>query len=146
MDAPDENWPMKTELEGRTLDFAVAAIRYVEQWDQKIIANQVIGRQLLRAACSIGANYREANRAESKADFIHKVGISEKEASEVGFWLQVCKRTQRQPLVIADQLCQESGELLAILCTIGRKAKLRKEKPEAEMPNAGGESSKESVI
>jgi four helix bundle protein len=50
-----------------------------------------IGRQLLKAGTSVGANYREANRAESKSDFIHKIGIAEKEASKTNYWLELCE-------------------------------------------------------
>ncbi len=84
-----------------------------------------MGRQLLRSGTSIGANYREANRAESKSDFIHKVGIAEKEVSETAYWLEICEAA---PLVDADEvraLLKESRELLAIVTTIGRKAKGR---------------------
>ena len=68
---------MKTELEGRTIKFAVQVVKTVGG-SSKTIDGQVIGRQLLKAGTSIGANYREANRAESRVDFIHKIGIAEK--------------------------------------------------------------------
>jgi four helix bundle protein len=82
-----------------------------------------MGRQLLRSGTSIGANYREANRAESKADFIHKVGVAEKEASETVYWLELCEASPLGNTVEGRSLLAESNELLAILTTIGRKAK-----------------------
>lgn len=72
---------MKTELEERTKKFAVQVVKTVAAFP-KNSEGQIVGRQLLRAGTSIGANYREANRAESKNDFIHKVGIAEKEVQK----------------------------------------------------------------
>jgi four helix bundle protein len=82
-----------------------------------------VGKQLLRAGTSIGANYREANRAESKDDFIHKIGVAEKEASETGYWLEICADAGIGAPGAINPLLGESVELLAILTTIGRKAK-----------------------
>ncbi len=84
-----------------------------------------VGRQLLRASTSVGANYREANRGESKADFIHKVGVAEKEASETAYWLEICHDAPLGQPEAVKPLLNESGQLLAILTTIGRKAKGR---------------------
>ncbi len=80
---------------------------------------------MLRAGTSIGANYREANRAESKADFVHKVGLAEKESSETGYWLEICWDADLGAPQRVKPLLDESSELLAILTTIGRKAKAR---------------------
>jgi four helix bundle protein len=112
---------MKTELEGRTLEFALRVISLVDGFP-KSSASLVIGRQLLKSATSLGANYREANRAESKSDFIHKVGIAEKEASETEYWLLICQRAKLGADGVAS-LLDEARQLLAILTTIGRKAK-----------------------
>ena len=73
----------------------------------------------------MGANYREANRAESKDDFIHKVGLAEKEASETRYWLEICFDAALGSPERSKLLRDESSELLAILTTIGRKAKGR---------------------
>jgi four helix bundle protein len=113
---------MKTELEERTKRFALAVLSVVRQFPRTTDGIEV-GRQMLRSAMSVGANYREANRAESKDDFIHKVGLAEKEASETGYWLEICEAA---PLGKADTvraLLKEANELLAILITIGRKAR-----------------------
>jgi len=71
----------KTELEDRSKIFALAIIDLVERMPRNR-ASDVVGRQLLRSGTSVGANYREANRGVSRDDFINKVGISTKEASE----------------------------------------------------------------
>jgi four helix bundle protein len=82
--------------------------------------------QLGRAGTAIGANYREANRAESKADFIHKIGIVEKESSEAVYWLTVLTRVSFLAVSFlpeARALHGEASELLSLLSTINRKAK-----------------------
>jgi four helix bundle protein len=113
---------MKTELEGRTREFAVRVVRLTRSFPKTVDGIEV-GRQLLRAGTSIGANYREANRAESRDDFIHKVGVAEKEASETVYWLEICVEAPLGHPEEVRALLKESGELLAIVSTIGRKAK-----------------------
>ena len=83
----------------------------------------MIGRQLLKSGTSIGANYREANRAYSKADFIHKVNLAEKEAAETVYWLEICMEAGLGTFAKIQGLAQEAKELLAILTTIGRNTK-----------------------
>ncbi len=113
---------MKTELEGRTKNFGVQIIQLIRSFPKTVDGIEV-GRQLLRSGTAIGANYREANRAESRNDFIHKVGISEKEAAETGYWLELCAEAPLGNREEVRRLLKEAGELLAILSTIGRKAK-----------------------
>ena len=78
----------KKELQDRTKQFALRVIKLVSSLP-KSKTTDVIGYQLLKSGTSIGANYREAVRAESKADFIHKIGIAEKEAGETQYWLEL---------------------------------------------------------
>ena len=99
-------------------------IRYVAGLPKSNIAD-VISRQLLRSATSIGANYREANRAESRDDFIHKTGLVQKEAAETEYWLELCHRSKIGEVEQATTLSKEARELLAIFTTINRKAKGR---------------------
>ena len=113
---------MKTELEGRTKEFSVRIVRLIRLFPKTVDGIEV-GRQLLRSGTSIGANYREANRAESKSDFIHKVGIAEKEASETVYWLEICEAAPLGENAEVRALLKEACELLAIVTTIGRKAK-----------------------
>ena len=115
---------MQTELEERTKQFAVRVVKTVTLFP-KNNEGQVVGKQLLRAGTSIGANYREANRAESRNDFIHKVGVAEKEAAETIYWLEICRDTKLGPVNQIAELLNEAGQLLAILITIGRKAKTK---------------------
>ncbi|MFN2514183.1 MAG: four helix bundle protein, partial [Pyrinomonadaceae bacterium] len=72
---------------------------------------------------SVGANYREANRAESRADFIHKIAIVEKECSESQYWLELCEEADLGNRDQRRWLLQESGELLAIFTSVGRSTK-----------------------
>ena len=75
----------KIELEKRTKKFAVNIIRFVENLP-KNKTSDVLGYQLLKSGTSVGANYREANRAQSRADFVHKIGIVEKEIADNIGW------------------------------------------------------------
>jgi four helix bundle protein len=112
----------KNELEERTLIFSCKLIDFVVTLTGGVVGD-VVARQLLRAGTSIGANYREANRGESKADFIHKIGVCEKEASEANYWLEICSRRRLGEAGLRTSLLDESSELLAIFTTIGRNAK-----------------------
>jgi four helix bundle protein len=78
-----------------TFKFALAVISYCEllETDKKYI----LARQLLKSGTSVGANSREAQNAESKADFIHKFKIAAKEADETQYWLLLCKESPRYP-------------------------------------------------
>src|SRR5438309_5082821 len=83
----------------------------------------VLARQLVRAATSIGANYREANRAVSRPDFANKIGTVQKEAAETQYWLELLIESGTLKDSSAANLNEESTELLAIFTTIGRKLK-----------------------
>jgi len=113
---------MKTEFEGRTKRFSLDLILVLKSFPKGYLG-EVIGRQLLKSGTSIGANYREANRAESKADFTHKVNVAEKEAAETVYWLELCMEAGLGPTADMRRLTQEARELLAILTTIGRNSK-----------------------
>jgi four helix bundle protein len=80
-------------IANKTIDFSLEIINYCEALEQD--RKYVIARQLLRAATSTGANVFEAQNAESKADFIHKMKVAAKEASETLYWLILCERGER---------------------------------------------------
>jgi len=80
----------RRDLERRTLAFAVDVIRFVNTFGKSKPAD-VISYQLLKSGTSVGANYREANRAESRKDFAHKIGLAEKECAETQYWLEICQ-------------------------------------------------------
>ena len=113
----------KLVLEKRTKAFAISVIRYVATVPTTYV-EIVLGRQLLKSATSIGANYREANRAESRKDFTHKIGIVEKEAAETQYWLELCDEAMIGNIQVRRSLYRECTELLAIFTRIGRTLKL----------------------
>ncbi len=112
----------KLELEKRTKQFALKVIAFVATLPQTK-TGAIIEYQLVKAGTSVGANYREANRAESRADFIHKIGIVEKESSESGFWIEICDEAELGNAEQRNWLLRESRELLAIFTSIGRSTK-----------------------
>jgi four helix bundle protein len=83
----------------------------------------VIANQLLRSGTSIGANIREAQNCESKADFIHKIKIAAKEAEEVEYWLELCKYSENYPF--EDKLLEDIKTLQKIINKIINTAKSR---------------------
>ncbi len=104
------------------MQFALKVIAFVATLPQTK-SGAVIEYQLVKSGTSVGANYREANRAESRADFIHKIAIVEKEASESNYWLELCQAAGLGSVANRDWLLQESKELLAIFTSIGRSTK-----------------------
>ena len=110
------------ELEGRTKRFSVAIIQFVSKVPRNNVT-EVLIHQLVKSATSIGANYREATRAESKVDFIHKIGIVEKEANETLYWLELVQETIATNTTIIEPLLKENHELLAIFAASRKTAK-----------------------
>jgi four helix bundle protein len=82
---------------------------------------KVIRNQITKAGTSVGANYREANRARSKADFKNKIAICESEASETQYWLEVIVDTEWLSWDQVKPEYEECSELLAIFTSIGKK-------------------------
>jgi four helix bundle protein len=78
-----------------SLEFALEIIAYTELLEEH--KKYVIAKQLLKSGTSIGANIREAQNAESKADFIHKMKIAAKEADETEYWLTLCELSRNYP-------------------------------------------------
>jgi four helix bundle protein len=112
------------ELEDRTKRFALAVIVFTQRLPHSLAAD-VMGRQLLRSGTAIGALYREAARAETRRDFVHKVTLSAKEAAETEYWLALFAEAG---IGFTDQLCslkKEADELLRILLASGKTARAR---------------------
>jgi four helix bundle protein len=108
------------ELEQRTKQFAIDIIRL-----SVTLPNTPEGRtirtQLTKAGTSVGANYREANRARSKADFRNKISICETEASETQYWLEVIEGVGWKSWDELQADYDKCSELLAIFTSIGKK-------------------------
>ena len=106
----------KYDLEERTFVFAKNVIEYV-RYLPKGIAYSGIGRQLVRSAGSVGANYIEANESLSKKDFIMRVKISKKEAKESHYWLKLSTPSKNNESFKTKLMC-ECEELMKIFATI----------------------------
>ncbi len=118
-----ENKEFAKQLENRTKDFAISIIRLSITLPHSE-EGKVLKNQLTKAGTSIGANYREANRARSKADFKNKRSISESEASETAYWLEIIAKLEWIDNSKIDAILKEANELLAIFTSVG--ASLRK--------------------
>lgn len=101
------------EFKKRTKAFALRVIKLVESLPQTVTAN-VVGKQLLRSATSVAANYRAACRAKSQADFIAKLGIVEEEADESLFWLEMIEETEMMKKERIEDLINEADQIVAI--------------------------------
>ena len=75
-----------------TFQFSLSIVKFAELLESK--RKYAVANQLIRSGTSIGANVREAQNAESKADFIHKVKIAAKEAEETEYWLEICNQSE----------------------------------------------------
>ncbi|MGB5749699.1 MAG: four helix bundle protein [Desulfobacterales bacterium] len=108
------------DLEKRTRKFAVSIIRLSTTLSNTPEA-KVIRNQLTKCGTSVGANYREANRSRSKADFKNKIAICETEASETQYWLEVIIEVGWKSYDQVKSEYEECSELLAIFTSIGKK-------------------------
>lgn len=115
-----DNKEFSKELEKRTRRFAVRIIR-LSTTLPNTPEGRVIRNQITKSGTSIGANYREANRARSKADFKNKIKICESEASETQYWIEVILDTKWLSREEANIDYKECSELLAIFTSIGTK-------------------------
>lgn len=101
------------DLKQRTKTFALRVINLVNTLPDGRTA-EVIGRQLLRSATSVGANYRAACRAKSNADFISKMGTEEEEADECMYWMELLTEAKLVQAEKLQPLMSEANELVAI--------------------------------
>lgn len=112
----------KQELQKRTKDFGLRAIRLIDSLPRSNSAS-IIGRQLLRSATSVGANYRSACRGRSKAEFIAKLGIALEEADEAHYWLELLIESKLVSQQTANPLLSEANQLVAILTASTKTAR-----------------------
>lgn len=98
----------------KAINFSLSIIKYCETLE--LNKKYVIAKQLLRSGTPIGANIFEAQNAESKADFIHKMKIAAKEASETLYWLILCEKTES--LSFNKEIREELDEIIKILSKI----------------------------
>lgn len=115
------------DLRDRTEEFALRIIKMFSTLPKSAVP-QVLGRQVLRSGTSVGANYREASRARSKAEFISKVGDCLKEIDETEYWLGLLVRSGTVKADQMENLLDETNQLVAIFTSINKKAKGKSDK------------------
>ncbi|MBM2817650.1 MAG: hypothetical protein HW401_240 [Parcubacteria group bacterium] len=110
------------DLEERTAKFGENIINFCKKIPKNVITFPLID-QLVRAGASVGANYCEADCAESKKDFEHKIGICKKEAKESRHWLRMVSTVSPELRSEAQELWREANELQLIFITIVRNSR-----------------------
>ena len=116
-----DNKEFAKELEKRTRKFAIRIIKLSAKLPNSPEA-RVIRNQITKAGTSIGANYREANRSRSKADFRSRIKICESEASETQYWLEIINEMKWIESKELEPNFKECSELLAIFTSIGKNS------------------------
>ncbi|HTQ64846.1 MAG TPA: four helix bundle protein [Puia sp.] len=113
---------MQNDLIDRTFRLAVRILKMVESFPNTKIAH-IIGNQIGRSGSSIASNYRAAQRARSRKEFIAKIGIAEEEADETVFWMELAIESGLLSSKKASLLLKEATEITAILTSIEKSAK-----------------------
>ncbi len=111
-----------SDLKLRTFEFGVRCVRLAEALPSSRAGN-AIASQLVRCGTSVGANYRAARRARSRAEFVAKLGISEEECDETLYWLDMIRALSLIKAHLVSPLYQEANELLSIIISALKTAK-----------------------
>ena len=120
----DANTERQRDLRERTKEFALRIVRLYAALPKTTEA-QVLGKQALRSSTSVGANYREATRARSTAEFVSKVGVGLQELEETDYWLGLLADSGIVPEARLTDLHNELDELTAILVSSVKTTKKR---------------------
>lgn len=112
------------DLKIRTKSFALRIVKMYAQLPKTTEA-QVMGKQVLRSGTSVGANYREAYRSRSDAEFVAKIGDCLKELDETEYWLELLVESEIVTSAKMADLLDETNQLIAILTTIAKNTKKR---------------------
>ena len=123
MKAEERRKPVDLKL--RTKQFALRTIRLYSAMPKSAVA-QVLGKQMLRSATSVGAHYREATRSRSNAEFISKIQGGLQELEETSYWLELTVESGIFALGRVENLLEEANELTAIFTTCVKNARRRK--------------------
>jgi four helix bundle protein len=113
------------QLRERTTAFALRVMRLVDSLPRTRAA-EVISRQLLRSATSVGANYRAACRGRSKAEFLAKLGIVEEEADECVYWIELVVASGLMKEELVHPLLQEANEIVSMIVASIRTGRTRR--------------------
>jgi four helix bundle protein len=120
--ARTSNSMRNSDLRERTTQFALRIIQLAALIPRTREAD-IVAKQIVKSGTSVGANYREATRARSKAEFTAKVGVVEQEADETLYWLEIIRECGWVNSELVDRLATEADELVAIFTTIGKRSK-----------------------
>ncbi|MEE9295631.1 MAG: four helix bundle protein [Phycisphaerae bacterium] len=112
----------------RTKAFALRGIRLAEALP-KSTTGAVIAKQLLRCTTSVGANYRSACRAKSRADFISKMRIVEEECDETLYWMELLVESEQVQASLLEGLMKEADAILSLVVASIKTARSRKQSP-----------------
>ena len=107
----------------RTKAFASMIERFYIGLDKRREELSVLGKQLLRAGTSVAANYREASRSRSTAEFLAKIELCAQEADETQLWLELLRDDCGVPASLIEPIWQEANELIAIFVTMSKNTK-----------------------
>jgi four helix bundle protein len=113
------------EMKKRTRDFALRCIRMAQSF-RRSPAGDVIARQLIRSATSVGANYRSACLARSRAEFVAKLGVVQEEADESVFWIDLAPDAGLVNRKRVRSLLEEGEQVFRIIATSLKTAKRRR--------------------
>ena len=116
--------PQNEDLRNRTKRFALRIIKLYASLPRLAVA-QTLGHQLLRSGTSVGANYREACRARSNAEFVSKLGDSLKELEETSYWLELLGDSGTIGVQRIALLIDETSQLIAVFTSISKKVRAR---------------------
>src|SRR5690554_2792364 len=116
------NWMRENVVKNKSFAFAVRIVKLYQ-----FLCNQkkeyVLSKQLLRSGTSVGAMIREAEHAETKKDFIHKMGLAQKEINETIYWLELLRETEYLTEEHFDSLNKDAIEIIKLTTAILRKVK-----------------------
>jgi four helix bundle protein len=124
---------VERNLRERTKQFALRIIRLYLSIPERG-ATRVLGGQILKSGTSVGAHYREAQRAKSNADFISKIEGALQELDETAYWLELLADSGLVAKTRLNSLQQETEELLAILVTIAKRVKSKEKLKKRKVP------------
>ena len=116
------------ELKAKTKKFALRVMTLIDVLPNTV-KGRVIATQMMRSATSVGANYRGACRARSRAEFISKIGVVEEEADETAFWLELVIDSKIRGAKQIAPLLKEANELVAIMAASRKSAIANRKSP-----------------
>lgn len=114
-------------LRRRTKEFAGAVVRFYVELDRRREEISILGKQLLRSGTSVGANYREASRSRSDAEFIAKIELCAQEADETQYWLELLNEDCEISKIRTQPIWDEADELIRIFITMSQNTKKRRD-------------------